>query len=575
MYQKRINYTLLYLLLLLLPLLVVSTTTFAKDSEPATFSLLCDKSSHQNLNCALNISVNNGWKVYAHHPKNYGSEFEINLNKDKSNNIVKITSDWSKPQIIKNASENITTYLYDSHTIIPIDAVVTPDAEYKITLDLKYAACNKYCGVFKQEISYDVLQNGVNISNSATTAQFFYMLMLAMLGGLILNFMPCVLPVVGIKISHLVKKYHDTNSNIKYELLFICLGIISSFAAFGFFTVLLRFLGRTMDWGMHFQEPIFVMFIITVTAIASANTFGLFDIGLPQCVVDIVNRIEGKITPNQTSISDFLHGAFLVLLATPCTAPFLGTAVAFAITQNNVVIFCIYLAIGIGMGVPYMLIMAFPNTTRRIIPRPGKWLQYLKFTAATLLLWLSIWLCSVLAEQVGVPLLIVFMFSLFIVILLLSWQSISKITKFTKKTVLLGLTSLGIIFIMICSHYSNDVEEQQLSWVEFNTTKLTKHIVSDDIIVVNITAAWCVTCKMNEERVLKNSDVINTLLQGNVVLLRGNYTSGSDEITGYIAQQHRSGIPLTVVYGPNSRSGIVLPIVFNKQDLFSAIDKVK
>ena len=224
-------------------------------------------------------------------------------------------------------------------------------------------------------------------------SSFFIIIMIALLGGLILNGMPCVLPVLSIKLLSMLQ-HIEHPSSIRMSFMVTSFGIVCSFGLLAFFFVLLRHLGVSVGWGMQFQQPIFLMIIAFVLAFFSFNLFGLFEISIPRFMsAGIINQI-----PKNNYTRDFLNGFFATLMATPCSAPFVGTALTFAFTQSSMIMIVIFVAMGVGMALPYLFVSLFPQLIK-FFPQPGPWMRYLKYFLGCLLLATLVWVGNILLSH--------------------------------------------------------------------------------------------------------------------------------------------------------------------------------
>jgi suppressor for copper-sensitivity B len=518
----------------LLVLIVFLISTVNASEKPVKVEISCP----QVNDCNIKLTPSQGWKVYAHDENNLES-LNFNLNLKKSKNIQAIAIDWTKQKFYSEDFMGMKIDYYESGSPIPFK-ISTSDNNYDLSLDIQYAACSNYCTVFKET---------VNFSNDMEDTTLLQMIILAFIGGLILNFMPCVLPVVWLKVIYISKKCKANTRKTRLEILYISLGIVTSFIILATTTALMRSLGEAVGWGMQFQQPLFVALIAIVTGLSALNMLDIVKINPPQYLQKILDKSDGM-------VRDFLHGIFLVLLATPCTAPFLGTAIAFCLLQPIQYIFAIYLSVAIGLATPYILLATFPQTLR-LLPKPGKWMDKFKFIAAVPFIGTSIWMLYILTNQ---SLTLAFIVSAVIFIITL------------KNNIKLSIIGFAIFTtLLISSNFTNG----RIGWEEFRIEKISHEVKLGKTVLVNITSDWCITCKINEKMVLSDSKTIDQLKEMGTTIIVGDYTSNSQVISDYIKENKRSGIPLSVVYGPKAPKGIVLPVIFTKQDLIEAINRAK
>ena len=341
----------------------------------------------------------------------------------------------------------------------------------------------------------------------------------AFIGGIILNFMPCVLPVLGIKVTNFLNQINSSRHTVVRSCLSITLGIIFTFLLFSLFSISMKYFGMQLGWGMQFQQPIFLVFIIIILVFFSLNIFGVYNIYIPSTLSEIFNK-RLKYNIDSSIIKDFLSGVIATLLATPCTAPFVGTAVSFALTGTVITNLLAFFLMGLGMSVPYLIIIFNPSIIK-YLPKPGVWMQYLKYSLGALLILTAIWVADILFTHVD-----------------------------TKRE-----------------------ESSDKYWIKFNAEKIEEYIIKNKLVLVDITAKWCVTCKINKSMVLDNKEVLNYLLKNNVILMRGDWTLPNEEILKYLNRFDRAGIPFTVIYSKNFINGSPFPEILSKKKFVRKVEK--
>ncbi len=517
-------------------LYIIFVQTCEGSDKPAKIILNC---SQENL-CKIRFDIASGWKIYAHNENNSES-LNFFFNKENSKNVESIQIDWDSQKIKTENFIDMEIGYYENSSDIQFKLFTTND-KYKLALDIQYAACNNHCTVFKDNIVFSG-------ENSLGQHGLLQMLILAFIGGLILNCMPCILPVVWLKVMHISKKCKTNIRKTRIEIFYISLGIITSFVVLASTTIIMKTLGSAVGWGIQFQEPIFVALVALITAFGAINMLDVASIRTPQSIQKFLEKSDGK-------IGDFLHGIFIVLLATPCTAPFLGTAVAFCLSQSVEYIFAIYLTIGVGLATPYLLLAMVPKALK-LLPKPGRWMKKFKIFTAVPFALTSLWMMYILKNQnlylAIVIFLIIFIFTI----------------RYSIKFALVGLATVGILLI------SSTMTVEKSGWEEFKVERINQEVKLGRIVLVNITSDWCITCKVNEKIVFSDEKIIAELKHLDAVMIVGDYTSNSETIANYIKYNKRSGIPLSVVYGPDAPEGIVLPVIFTKEDLMKAINRAR
>lgn len=428
-------------------------------------------------------------------------------------------------------------------------------------------------------LHYTVIDKDVSVELISTSSENFIaptsqtsiwsMFIVALLGGLILNIMPCVLPVLGMKLSTILSVQEIQRGQIRKQFLASSAGIISSFWLLAAFLLILKLSGQALGWGIQFQSPYFIAFMVIITALFAANMLGLFEIKLSSKANTWLAT-----TGNQSLLGHYLQGMFATLLATPCSAPFLGTAVAFALGASNIELFTIFTALGLGMSLPWLLIAAFPALAL-LLPKPGKWMHTVKIIFALMILATCLWLLSLLASFTGAITMIALYASLLFSFSVLIIRQHGKRIFLILFSSLLLLSALVFIIASFTSRYWATPLNQELQWQKLDSEMIATHIGEGKIVFVDITADWCVTCKANKIAVLLQDPVYSALQSEKIVLMKGDWTVRSESVTTYLQSFNRYGVPFNIVYGPGSPQGIPLATILSKNEVLDAINKAQ
>jgi thiol:disulfide interchange protein/DsbC/DsbD-like thiol-disulfide interchange protein len=389
----------------------------------------------------------------------------------------------------------------------------------------------------------------------------------ALIGGLILNVMPCVLPVISLKIFGFVSEAGERPDKAFKLALVFSAGILGCFAVLAAIVTFFRAIGAQVGWGFQFQDYRFVLAIACLVFAFALNLFGVFEL-------TVSARATGglaKLAAGGGYGGAFFQGAFATILATPCTAPFLGTASAFAFTQPAWATFLIFFSIGIGMALPYLLLAIQPKWLR-YLPKPGEWMvrlkQLLGFLLLATLLWLS-WIVGRLRGADGM----VELGGLLLIIGLLAWIKGSFWTPMSsvRSRVLAAMSMVAVLVVAIGS-YLFVTAPSELSWQAFSQQSLDKALQSGRPVFVDFTADWCITCKANERFALDTSAVREAFAQNQVVVLRADWTHGDPEITQILKEHGRAGVPMYLFYpGGKDRPPVVLPELISSQTVLDAM----
>ncbi|MGI9279187.1 MAG: protein-disulfide reductase DsbD family protein [Endozoicomonas sp.] len=409
-----------------------------------------------------------------------------------------------------------------------------------------------------------------SLPGDTNAASLIVLLGLALLGGLILNLMPCVLPVLGMKLSSVLHASGQEANLTRKQFLSSAAGIIFSFWLLATFLWVLKLTGNSIGWGIQFQNPWFIGFMVAITALFAANLMDLFEIRLPSFMTTKLAT-----TGDNSTAGHFVQGMFATLLATPCSAPFLGTAVAFALSTNSFNLFAIFTALGIGLALPYLLIAARPSLLKWM-PKPGNWMINLRRILALMLLATTLWLTSLL--QAFLPVYLLLIIALIPTVLILHRLLTNMMPHSGKGLVLLPALFLSLAIVLFGAWSAGLFTPEKstsnnLTWQPLQEQEIASLVAEGKTVFVDVTADWCITCKANKIRVI-DRDPTNSLLQKDgVVTMKGDWTRPSDEINAYLQKNRRFGVPFNIVYGPGAPEGLPLPVILDHETVAAAIEQ--
>ena len=392
---------------------------------------------------------------------------------------------------------------------------------------------------------------------SGSDRSLLVILLLAALGGLILNVMPCVLPVLSIKLLGVIGESGKDRATIRAGFLASAAGILFSFLLLAGFLIVLKLGGTTIGWGIQFQQPVFLSFLAVILALFAYNLFGIFEIAMPAWAG---NLIAGS-GPEQNIASHFMTGALATLVATPCSAPFLGTAVGFALSRGWLDTIAVFSVLGVGLAIPYLAVAAFPVLAQKL-PRPGRWMNWVRMAMGGTLALTVLWLLYVMGNVIGQEGAVVLSAFLLLMgaVLWLRRVPASKLGRHASKA-LIVLSVAAIIFPVTWERSPVQTRDQAFNsvWQNFDRADIRKLVAEGKTVLVDVTADWCVTCQLNKRLVLHVGDVGEKIKSRKIIAMRADWTRPSDKIPAYLARFGRYGIPFNAVYGPQAPNGIVLP----------------
>lgn len=383
-------------------------------------------------------------------------------------------------------------------------------------------------------------------NESEKDSSFFNFYLFAFLGGLILNLMPCVLPVISIKLFGLIKYQNQPQKLVLKHNFAYTLGVLLSFWSLAAVIVFIKSAGETIGWGFQLQSPVFVFIMILVIFIFALNMFGLFEWATP----------GGKFIPTQnlksSFINDIFSGILSTILSTPCSAPFLGTALTFAFTSSPFQIFLIFTIIGLGLCFPFLLTAFFPQLLH-ILPKPGVWMEKLKYILGLTLILTVIWLVDVFLSLVDhqvwfFPLMMIFSFIFF------AFFVRKKFSPGWARLIFIGLpffvSGYAIATLPLKPMKKNAILASSLvsKWSPWSEEKVAS---VNGYAFIDFTAEWCLTCKVNKKLVLDTESFRTFSEKHKLSLFRADWTSRDDQITSFLSRYKIVGVPAYFLKKPN------------------------
>ena len=409
---------------------------------------------------------------------------------------------------------------------------------------------------FLQVLNVQMEDQSLNLEINRT---YIYYVLISLIAGLILNVMPCVFPVLSIK---LMSVFSSDKYNTRVSFITTALGIITSFVLLGLIFLFLQYFNMSIAWGMQFQNPYFLIFITLVIFLFMMNMFGQFEIILPSKL----NNLSILGNSNNKYLKDFFNGFFATLMATPCSAPFVGTAITAAFTQSYAIGMSIFLFMGIGMSLPYLLIASFPKLMN-FLPKPGKWMVYVKYILGFLLLATVLWLVNILSN---------FFNSYYLILLIIFFVVLSYRQKIPFQR---NVVTILVLFTMFSSSslklfQQNIIIDNEEDWLNFFDVEVDQLIENDQLVFLDITADWCATCQFNKLNVLNSASVIQLFKDNKVSLVRADWTRPNSKINIFLEKYDRFGIPFNAFYSNNFPEGLLLSELLSEKEIVNVINKI-
>ncbi len=392
------------------------------------------------------------------------------------------------------------------------------------------------------------------------------MLGFAFAGGLILNLMPCVLPVLAIKVFSVADLAHRNRREVLSHGVAYSAGILATMSLLAGVVIALRSAGHSVGWGFQFQEPLFVVFVCTVVVVFALNLLGVFEIHFDP------GRLANVGVETAGARRSFFEGLLAVVLATPCSAPFLGTAVGFAFSSSPIQIVAVFLAIGAGLAAPFALVTAIPAWSH-VIPRPGPWMVTLRAGLGFLLLGSAVWLVWVIGRSAGLNAVTnVLAFLLFVSF---GFWVYGNLPANRPVWVPAGMAAALVAVALLWANGTAFEQAPELRPEEgfgavYDPSAIEAELDAGRSVFAYFTADWCITCKVNERRVLSRPEVREKLERLGVAVFRGDWTRRDETIRQELARYGKAGVPVYVVRHPGAEA-IVLPELLSIERLFAAL----
>jgi len=410
----------------------------------------------------------------------------------------------------------------------------------------------------------------------------------AFLGGMILNLMPCVLPVLSLKLMSFAKQQHKESSLI--NSLSYTSGILVSFWILAFVLMALRSGGEKLGWGFQFQSPHFLSLLTIFMVLVSLNFFGVFEIGTGLISLSSNSDIPfGSGNHQQSSkksayVSSFMSGLLAVLVAAPCAAPFMGSAVGFALLSAPIVSFVIFTFLGLGLAFPFVILSLFPGLLK-FMPGPGAWMDKLKQFFAFPMLATAIWLFWLFSELTTSWASAVLLFSILFAAFA-AWIYGSFATLSSKYRILFSLVSVSILLFSYASAFYISSEKKSVKlqgetlsnnkmipWKKFSPALLEQELKEKRAVFIDFTADWCLSCKVNEKVALEREEFKILLQEKDILPLKADWTEPDADIEKILSQYQRSSVPFYLLYDRSGKAHI-LPEILTPEILKEYINKI-
>lgn len=452
----------------------------------------------------------------------YGEQFSFELTQNRQPIAMQIHSDKGEVAYDDYFQKDVEKFRHSTtQTLFLDDTTIASD---NLLLSARYQGCADAGLCYPPEMVYftvnrvaltasQVKAPGDGSATQDTPVSFTMMFCFALLGGLILNLMPCVFPVLSIKLLSFARS-NESATHLKAHSWFYTLGVLSTFTLTALLLILLRNAGASIGWGFQLQSPVFIAGLALLFFVLGLSLSGFIDIG---------TRFMGvgqNLSAGNHYGNSFFTGMLAVIVASPCSVPFMGVALGYALTQTTAAALVIFLGLGVGLASPF-LVFAYVPWLLQHLPKPGAWMEKLKHWLALPLYLSTLWLLWVLWHQLSAP-------------------AISE-------------------------------KDPNQYWQKYSAQTLADHLANNEVVFVELTADWCITCLINEKTALTRAPVLAMMKTKNVYYLRGDWTNGDAEITALLKQYQRGGVPLYLYYDQN-KTVTVLPQLLTEQIVLDVLN---
>ncbi len=436
------------------------------------------------------------------------------------------------------------------------DGICYPPMTRQVKIDLPQATSEQLVSTQAAAANVPASQRG--------SVNLWLAILLALGGGLILNLMPCVLPVLSLKALGLAQS-GESRRHARAHALWYTAGVLASFLALGAAVLALRKAGLALGWGFQLQQPLVVGALVYVIAAVGLSLSGVFSIGAGWA------GTGEKLTRKSGAVGDFFTGVLAVVVASPCTAPFMGTAMAFAFASGTAAAMAVFAALGLGLALPFLLI-GFVPMLAKVLPKPGAWMESLKQILAFPMYLTAVWLLWVLGRQLGVDAMAHVLAGVAVLALALwCWEKARWTGSLFKRVLAVVLLALALWPLLalrgVDAKAPASAAESANAWSQVRLDELR---ANGRTVFVNMTADWCVTCKANEKRVLDTDAFRASLDAAGAIYLTGDWTHVDPAITAFLEAHNAVGVPLYVVFH-GQEEGIVLPTVLTQAAVDAAL----
>lgn len=565
---------------------VILFSAHANAENVVRASLLSDTYSvnaGEDIKAQILLDTPEGWHTYYKEPGDAGLPTKLEWELPQGFSAGEIQ--WPHPT--KFSEGNLTTYGYSGYTLLPV-TLKAPDKidkkSYSFSVRAQWLVCSKICIPEEQTVTIELPAGEKLIADADTKTKepqkteasipagsipdvsivaLLTTLSLALLGGLVLNVMPCVLPILSLKTLSLVKKSgHVRAHTAKYGIAYT-LGVLLSFLVIALFIIGLQQGSEAVGWGFQMQSPTFIGFLVYLLFLVGLNLSGVFYLPV------IFGGLGNNITHGNSLRGSFFTGVLATLVATPCTAPFMASAVGAALLLPPWAAMLVFLTMGFGLALPFLLISIFPGLLK-FLPRPGAWMEQFKQFLAFPIYASVVWLLWVLGKQTGIDGAALAMCGLLLIIFIIWLQKVNSKCNILFRIFFLIAALVMLMAIVFALGKTNITNADH---IPYSPAELSRLRSENKAVYVDVTAAWCITCQLNKNVALDTKNTQKAFKDNDVTLMVADWTSKNPQITEFLHSFGYNGVPLNVFYPANGAAPVILPQILSERVVIDTISK--
>ena len=436
---------------------------------------------------------------------------------------------------------------------------------------------------YKQWLTIDLTSGSVDIStqpsasartgnpaNQPSTEQMSlaWILLFALAGGMILNLMPCVFPVLSIKALSFTQSHQSDKSRQIHGLAYTA-GVVSTFVGIAMVMLLLRSAGEAIGWGFQLQSPAFIIGLIYLFFVMGLAFSGYVEIG-----AGLMSVGQSSTVNEQSLTSSFMTGVLATTVASPCTAPFMGPALGYAISQPSAIALLVFAFLGLGMALPFILLTWIPGLSQRL-PRPGQWMDTFKQFLAFPLYLTAVWLLWVAGRQTSIDVAAIIVIGLVLIAMAIWLWKLGSANQPRKLSPSKCLAMACLAAAIALPGLAMSTNDQPQRWEAYSPERLSQLRAEGKPVFINLTADWCITCLANERVALSSATFYQTLVANDITYLKGDWTDSDPEITELLNQYQRSGVPLYLLFPKGEGKAQILPQILLETTVIDLLTSIK